>query len=226
MRILILLCCVTMMACQGKIDTSKDDRIKQLEGELAQQERTSRMLQEYFDKHFGGKAAELPSELGDLPIPKPDSAARALADSTYRSGLIRLVNGFGEKVRLDQLSNKGDMILIGDDLLFPPGAYKLTEKGVRTMRLFGKEIQAYPNVEVEVIGHTDDQPVPLNSLYYDNWDLSVLRATAVVRILVDAGVSPKRIRAAGRGPYAPLHRNDREAGRYLNRRTEIVLLRD
>ncbi|CEN44489.1 OmpA/MotB C-terminal like outer membrane protein (fragment) [Capnocytophaga canimorsus] len=82
-----------------------------------------------------------------------------------------------------------------------------------------------PDFEFMVEGHTDDVPVKSGSSVKDNWDLSVLRATAIVRILQkDFGVSPSRMTAAGRSEYVPVTSNSTAAGKAQNRRTRIVVL--
>ncbi|RYE39162.1 MAG: hypothetical protein EOP48_26115, partial [Sphingobacteriales bacterium] len=80
------------------------------------------------------------------------------------------------------------------------------------------------NIEFMVEGHTDNVPYRQGVLL-DNWDLSVKRATAVVRILQDEyGIPPAKMTAAGRGEYIPVASNDSDAGRSSNRRTRIVIL--
>ena len=78
--------------------------------------------------------------------------------------------------------------------------------------------------DIRVEGHTDDVPVGSGASYADNWELSSLRASGVVRILVDAGVDPVNIAAVGFGEFHPAAPNDTKENRALNRRTEIVLV--
>ena len=97
----------------------------------------------------------------------------------------------------------------------------------RAQEVLGKVAQvlkAQPDIEFMVEGHTDNKPFR-NGLLLDNWDLSVKRATAVVRILQSKyGLEPTHIAAAGRGEYQPVATNDTNEGRALNRRTRIIIL--
>ena len=87
-----------------------------------------------------------------------------------------------------------------------------------------KVVNDKPEIEFMVEGHTDNIPIKIEGIE-DNWDLSVKRATSVVRILQnDFGVSPARMTAAGRSYYIPLEDNDNSANRARNRRTRIVVL--
>jgi len=85
-------------------------------------------------------------------------------------------------------------------------------------------LKAQPDIEFMVEGHTDNVPFRRGDLL-DNWDLSVKRATAVIRILQNKyGLQPAHMAAAGRGEYVPVASNDTRDGRALNRRTRIVIL--
>jgi chemotaxis protein MotB len=88
-----------------------------------------------------------------------------------------------------------------------------------------KVLNAQPDIEFMVEGHTDSLAIRGNGPIEDNWDLSVKRATTIVRILQESyGLNPKRMTAAGRGQYAPIADNTTNEGRAANRRTRIVIL--
>ena len=113
---------------------------------------------------------------------------------------------------------------ISDKLLFNTGRYQITTAAKEVLGKVAKVLLNQPDIEFMVEGHTDTVPYRQGVLI-DNWDLSVKRATAVVRVLqVDYGIPPSRMTAAGRGEYVPLAANDSEYGRALNRRTRIVIL--
>lgn len=111
-------------------------------------------------------------------------------------------------------------VSISDKLLFSSGSYNVTSRAKEVLGKVAKVVNNKPDFEFMVEGHTDS--VPYNSgVLLDNWDLSVKRATAVVRILQkDFGVNPARMTAAGRGEYVPLSSSDKAK----NRRTRIVVL--
>ena len=115
-------------------------------------------------------------------------------------------------------------VSISDKLLFSSGSYNVTPKAREVLGKVAQVVNNKPDFEFMVEGHTDNVPIK-TACIKDNWDLSVLRATAVVRILqTDFGVSPARMTAAGRSEYIPVTDNSSADGRARNRRTRIVVL--
>jgi chemotaxis protein MotB len=113
---------------------------------------------------------------------------------------------------------------ISDKLLFSSGSYVITNRAKEVLGKVAKVLQAQPDIEFMVEGHTDNVPFAKGVLQ-DNWDLSVMRATAVVRMLQNQyGLNPAHIAAAGRSEYLPVAPNDTPASRAANRRTRIVIL--
>ena len=113
---------------------------------------------------------------------------------------------------------------ISDKLLFATGKYEVTKNARQVLGKVALVLKNQPDIEFMVEGHTDNIPYK-NGVLLDNWDLSVKRATAVVRILQkDYGLDPAKIAAAGRGEYQPVVGNDTPDGRAANRRTRIVIL--
>ncbi len=113
---------------------------------------------------------------------------------------------------------------ISDKLLFNSGSYFVTEKAKEVLGKVATVLKNQPDIEFMVEGHTDNVPYKHGDLL-DNWDLSVKRATAVVRILQNQyGLDPAKMAAAGRSEYQPLTTNDTKEGRAANRRTRIVIL--
>ena len=115
-------------------------------------------------------------------------------------------------------------VSISDKLLFRSGSFSVNNAAKEVLGKVAKVINDKPELEFMVEGHTDDVPIKVEGTQ-DNWDLSVRRATSIVRILQkDFGVAPERMTAAGRGEYMPVADNDSSAGRAKNRRTRIVVL--
>ncbi|MBI3139614.1 MAG: flagellar motor protein MotB [Sphingobacteriales bacterium] len=113
---------------------------------------------------------------------------------------------------------------ISDKLLFKSGSYVVTEKAKMVLGKVAQVLKGQPDMEFMVEGHTDNVPYK-GSVLTDNWDLSVKRATAVVRILQQQyGLEPAKMAAAGRGEYKPLADNSTKEGRAANRRTRILIL--
>ncbi len=112
-------------------------------------------------------------------------------------------------------------VSISDKLLFSSGSYNITSKAKTVLGKVAQVVNNKPDFEFMVEGHTDDVPYRSKGNILDNWDLSVKRATAVVRILQnDYGVDPKRMTAAGRAEYVPVSKTEKSK----NRRTRIVVL--
>ena len=115
-------------------------------------------------------------------------------------------------------------VSISDKLLFRSGSYTVTSRAIEVLGKVATVVNNKPELEFMVEGHTDNVPIKSEGIV-DNWDLSVKRATAVVRILEkDFGVAPARMTAAGRSFYIPVADNDTAANRAKNRRTRIVVL--
>ena len=115
-------------------------------------------------------------------------------------------------------------VSISDKLLFTSGSSKITSRADAVLGKIAEVISDHDQLDVMVEGHTDDVPMA-NSCVEDNWDLSVKRATSVVRVLTkDYYVDPERLTAAGRAEYLPRAENDTAEGRSMNRRTEIVIM--
>jgi chemotaxis protein MotB len=115
-------------------------------------------------------------------------------------------------------------ISISDKMLFKSGKYEITDNAMNVLGKVAQVLNSKPDIEFMVEGHTDNVAIK-NNCITDNWDLSVKRATSVVRILqTKFGIDPKRMTAGGRGEYIPLQTNETAEGKAANRRTRIVIL--
>jgi chemotaxis protein MotB len=114
---------------------------------------------------------------------------------------------------------------ISDKLLFKSGRYEVTDRANAVLGKVAAVLKNQPDIEFMVEGHTDNVPYKGSGILQDNWDLSVKRATAVVRILQNKyGLDPAKIAAAGRSEYKPVAENGTKEGKAANRRTRIVIL--
>jgi chemotaxis protein MotB len=113
---------------------------------------------------------------------------------------------------------------ISDKLLFKSGRYEVTQNAKEVLGKVAKVLKGHPDIEFMIEGHTDTVPYQ-SGVLLDNWDLSVKRATSVIRILQNEyGMDPVKMAAAGRGEYNPLTDNTTAENRAVNRRTRIVIL--
>jgi chemotaxis protein MotB len=111
-----------------------------------------------------------------------------------------------------------------EKLLFKTGSIDVDPKGASALKKLAQTIQDIPDIYITIEGHTDDVPVVVNPSYRDNWDLSVKRATSIVRILLDnSTINPGKIIASGRGEYLPVDTGKTPEARQKNRRTEIII---
>lgn len=118
------------------------------------------------------------------------------------------------------------MISVSDKLLFPTGSYRINSKAEPLLQKLAEVINAEPSLQVMIEGHTDPRTIS-NGVLEDNWDLSVKRATSIVRMLqLKYQVAPEKMIAAGRASYVPVVANDTKENMALNRRTRIVLIPD
>ncbi|MCG2613043.1 OmpA family protein [Terrimonas sp. NA20] len=114
---------------------------------------------------------------------------------------------------------------ISDRLLFKSGKYDITDQAKTVLGKVAAVLKNQPDIEFMVEGHTDNVAYKGAGVLADNWDLSVKRATSVVRILQNQyGLDPSKMAAAGRGEYKPIADNSTAEGKATNRRTRIVIL--
>lgn len=115
-------------------------------------------------------------------------------------------------------------VSLEESLLFASGSTTVEAKGVEALKKLSKVLEQNNDINVMVEGHTDDVPMKGKGDIKDNWDLSVLRATAIVKILTsNKNIDPKKLIAAGRGEYMPIDPSKTTEARKKNRRTEIIL---
>lgn len=152
-------------------------------------------------------------------INKKDSVTLALVTSL--KGVLGNINDEDIEISVD----KGVVyVSLSDKLLFKSGSYYVSSRAKEVLGKVAKVVNNKPEMDIMVEGHTDDVSIK-NAVLEDNWDLSVKRATSIVRILQDEyNVAPERMTAAGRSYYIPVAANTSAEGRSKNRRTRIIIL--
>ncbi len=116
-------------------------------------------------------------------------------------------------------------VSLDEQLLFKSGSWTVDPRGQEAIRELGKVLAQNKDIQITIEGHTDNVPYNGSGALKDNWDLSVKRATTIVKILLEnKNIEPSRITAAGRGEYVPLASNSTTEDRQKNRRTEIILM--
>jgi chemotaxis protein MotB len=151
-------------------------------------------------------------------IARQDSITQRL-NSILRNALL----GFKSDELSVEIKNGKVYVSMSDKLLFKSGSSAVEVKGKEALKLLGGVLEKNFDIDILVEGHTDNVPIK-TSVYKDNWDLSVARATSIVRILVnDYKIAPTRMTASGKGEFFPKADNETTEGRAKNRRTEIIL---
>lgn len=200
---------------------AKNEAIQQKEIELnnalakAEEERNKVEALRLELEKTSARVRTLESELN-----RKDSAVRALKDE-----ISKALAGF-DKLDIKVENRNGKVyVSMAEKLLFKSGSAAVDPKGKEALMKLAAALNKKPDVMVTVEGHTDNKPMGKNAeCMIDNWDLSVLRATSIVRILTDDGkMQPNRMTASGRGETQPVADNSTAEGRSKNRRTEIIL---
>lgn len=161
--------------------------------------------------------------------PEQVKGAETLEDSINLAVSYNLKQNISEGADEDDIDIMVDqtvvMINVSNELLFGSGSYRVSSKASPLLKKLAEVINSEPAMEVMIEGHTDDRTVVADSHLEDNWDLSVRRSTAIVRVLQDKyDVDPSKLIAAGRSSYQPLVDNTTKENRSKNRRTTIVII--
>lgn len=139
-----------------------------------------------------------------------------------RAKINNALTGFTSNELTVSTKNGKVYVSLQENLLFPSGSAVVNPKGKQALSKLADVLNANNDINVEIEGHTDS--IPIRGKFKDNWDLSVARSTAIVRILTETyNVDPTRVTASGRSRWEPVESNSTAEGRAKNRRTEIIL---
>lgn len=164
------------------------------------------------------KAKELRVAELESVLAKKDSTMKAL-----RTKVSDALLGFQDNGLTVSMKNGKVYVSLEERLLFASGSTVVDAKGVDAIKNLAAVLEKESEVNILIEGHTDNVPIK-SATIKDNWDLSVLRATAIVRIITSGSkVDPKRLTAAGKGEYFPIDKANTPDARRKNRRTEIIL---
>jgi chemotaxis protein MotB len=177
----------------------REDRLRDAEKELA--ERNSRLI-----------------ELQNI-LEQKDQAVKDL-----KNRVINALTGFNNNGLTVHEKNGKVYVSMEEKLLFKTGKWDVDPNGRKALNEISSLLAENPDINIMVEGHTDDVPMRGSGDVKDNWDLSVMRATAVTKILTEnRQIDPKRIIASGRSEFVPLSSGQTQEARQMNRRTEIIL---
>ena len=141
-----------------------------------------------------------------------------------KNSIAKALTGFTDKGLSVELRNGKVYVMLEERLLFATGSTVVDEKGAEALKALAKVLETDLSTDILIEGHTDNVPMKGTGEVKDNWDLSVMRATAVVKIITsNSKVSPSRLTAAGRGEFNPLDNTNTVEGRKKNRRIEVII---
>ena len=192
---------------------SKEDELTKLSYSLQTKEEELKLAQEKLDAR-SMRVAELESIIN-----KKDSIVTALKRSISKA----LIGLEGEGLTIMQKNGKV-YVSLEEDLLFASGKYEVNNTGFSALSKLSSVLASQQDLEILVEGHTDSIPLSGKGLIKDNWDLSVMRATNVVKVLTEnKELNPLQLTAAGRAEFVPIASNRTISGRSANRRIEMIL---
>jgi chemotaxis protein MotB len=152
-------------------------------------------------------------------LDQKDAAVKALRQKVGDALL-----GFNAQDLQVTVKNGKVYVSLSEQLLFKSGSTKVDPKGQEALKKLATALKGNQDVNVLVEGHTDNVPIAKGTAgMRDNWDLSVLRATEITRLLTENGLPTSQVTPSGRAQYVPVAQNDTPANKALNRRTEIIL---
>ncbi|MCI5056088.1 MAG: OmpA family protein [Flavobacteriales bacterium] len=191
----------------------KEDELRRLQWDLEKKEGSLNDLNKELQKREA-RVKEL-----EFIIKEKDDKVAALKKKVTDA----LLGYEGKGLTIEQKNGK-IYVSLEAKLLFPKGSTAIDQGGRKALNKLSEALENQDDINIMVEGHTDDDPVNGSGHLKDNWDLSVLRATAVVRILLDnKNIDPSRLTASGRGEHLPLNANETKDDKAHNRRIEVIL---
>ncbi len=192
----------------------QEDELRKLADSLEAKRRNLEKLQDDYEMQHT-RLVELESILSEK-----DSIMSGL-----RTKVAQALYAFSADELSVEMKNGKVYVSLEEKLLFKSGSFEVGAKGTDALKKLAVVLEQNPDIQILIEGHTDNVPINSTSnLMLDNWDLSVKRATSIVRILLDhSSIDPKRLSAAGRSKFIPVDSNETAQGKQKNRRTEIIL---
>lgn len=220
---------------QQQYDTTMENYMQQLLGRERDLVRANNLLtarnKELSEKDAALQQKELDLQQRQYELEQSQAAARQALEAkqreleAVRNAVTNALVGFADKGLQVETRDGKVYVSMASKLMFPSASWTVSEEGNKALIGIAKVLEENPDLNIMVEGHTDNDAYKGNSAVRDNWDLSVMRATAIVKLLLKygPGIDPARIEACGHGEYAPKVENNSAANKAANRRTEIIL---
>jgi chemotaxis protein MotB len=217
------LCGCVSQGTYDKLEADKNEEIAALQkqrGTLQEQVQALQSQRSALEQ----QQADLRKQVAALEQQKTQLLTATQQDKSQYDALVRNLTEEVKKGQL-QVRQYKDMLTVdvAEQLFFDSGRADLKDTGKAVLKKVGEALKGYEDKVIRVVGHTDNVPIKTR-VFPSNWELSVARATTVVRYLQETGIPPERMVASGRAEYQPVAENDSAEGRKKNRRIEITLI--
>ncbi len=216
-------------------DTTVENYMQQLTGKNRDLSKTTQLLEQRTrelnekEEAFRTREQQLQERQNQLEAQEEATRAALAAKEkeleNVRNAVTKALVGFSD-MGLNVEAKEGKVyVSMEDKLLFASGSWTVSAKGVEAIKMLAQVLEENKDLNIMVEGHTDNDAYHGSTAVKDNWDLSVMRATAIVKLLLKQGpaIAPARVEACGHGEYAPRVPNTSAANKAANRRTEIIL---
>lgn len=213
----------------GKYEKLEADKNKEI-ANLQQQTSTLESERTALSDQIAGLSKEktsLQEQIAALEKEKTALQSSSQQNQEQYDALVKKLSAEVERGQLQVRQYKNMLSVdVAEKIFFDSGRAVLKDSGKEVLGKVAEALKSYEDKVIRVVGYTDNVPIAkaMQRTFPSNWELSVARATNVVRFLQDAGVPPERMVAAGRGEYSPVAENDTPEGRQKNRRIEIMLI--
>ena len=207
-----------LLSARTKELNNKEREIEQKENELREQQ-----------ENFQMQRSELIAKQKELELQEAATRAQLEAKEreleAIRNSVTKALVGFADKGLNVETKDGKVYVSMENKLMFASASWTVSKEGANAIKELAKVLEEDTTLNIMVEGHTDNDAYRGSSAVKDNWDLSVMRATAIVKLLLQYGpdINPARIEACGHGEYAPKASNSTPEGKAANRRTEIIL---
>ena len=214
-----------LLTARTKELNDKERELQAKELQLSEQEESFQLQR----SEFQAKEATLLAKQKELE--QKEAATKAKLDAkereldAVRTSVTKALVGFADKGLNVETRDGKVYISMENKLLFPSASWTVSKDGVAALKQLAQVLEQDSSLNIMVEGHTDNYAYRGSTAVKDNWDLSVMRATAIVKLLLQhgKGINPARVEACGHGEFAPKVANDSPEHKAINRRTEIII---
>jgi chemotaxis protein MotB len=215
-----------LLAEKNELINNSSSKNQQLSGDLLQKQTELESKQrELENKELSNSALTNELRVRMQKVKELESILNAKDSATLglKKRIADALQSFDNSELTVERKNGKVYVSLSEKLLFKPGSTAVDPKGKDALKKLAEVLNKNLDIFIAVEGHTDNAPFSHENYPKDNWDLSVLRATTIVKILESNDVDPKRITASGHGAFYPITENNSKANKSANRRTEIIL---